>query len=186
MGGEAFRAALASHDPESAARLHPNDRQRLVRAWEVLQATGMTLPEWQSAATPGDEPPCHLLTLVILPDRGALYRRCDSRFLSMIEAGALDEVEALLSLGYAPWLPVMKSLGVPELASHLRGTVSLEEAVASAQTKTRRYAKRQLTWLRHQVLGNDRNVFQVSTKDSESVDADLFNKIRQKVLTLRS
>jgi tRNA dimethylallyltransferase len=78
----------------------------------------------------------------------------------------------------------MKSLGVPELVAHLRSELSLEAAAEAARRKTRRYAKRQLTWLRHQILGNDRTVIPVETKESLTIDSDLFNKIRQKVLTL--
>ena len=85
---------------------------------------------------------------------------------------------------YDPHLPVMKSLGVPELAAHLRGELSLEAAAEAARRKTRRYAKRQLTWLRHQILGNDRSVVAVETKESLRIDDDLFNKILRKVLTL--
>jgi tRNA dimethylallyltransferase len=185
LGGEAFRKALESRDPESAAQLHPNDRQRLIRAWEVVQATGRPLPTWQREAAEQDSAPCGFRTLTILPDRALLYRCCDTRFSTMIEAGALDEVEALMNLGYARHLPVMKSLGVPELSACLRGEVSLADAVKVAQMKTRRYAKRQLTWLRHQLPSNDRNAFTTFMKHSESLDAESFNKIRQKVLTLR-
>ncbi len=183
MGGEAFHARLAERDPEGAARLHPNDRQRLIRAWEVLEATGRTLAGWQSG-TAEDGAPYRFATIVILPDRAVLYRRCDERFSAMLAAGALEEVRALLACSYDPRLPVMKSLGVPELAAHLRGEISLEAAADTAQRKTRRYAKRQLTWLRHQILGNDRTVIPVETKESLTIDNDLFNKIRQKVLTL--
>ena len=186
LGGEAFSEALATHDPESATRLHPNDRQRLIRAWEVVQATGRPLPAWQREPAGEDELPCGFQTLTILPDRAFLYHCCDARFATMIEDGALDEVRALMELGYASRLPVMKSLGVAELSAYLRGEVSLVEATKVAQMKTRRYAKRQLTWLRHQMPSNDRNAFVISVKHSESIDAKLFNKIRQKVLTLRS
>jgi tRNA dimethylallyltransferase len=183
VGGEAFHARLAERDPAGAARLHPNDRQRLIRAWEVLEATGRTLADWQSAVANGGAP-YRFATVVILPDRVALYRRCDKRFAEMLAAGALDEVRTLLARAYDPHLPVMKSLGVPELAAHLRGELSLEAATEAARRKTRRYAKRQLTWLRHQILGNDRSVVAVKTKESLRINDDLFNKILRKVLTL--
>ena len=121
--------------------------------------------------------------MAIVPERAVLYERCDSRFLAMMEAGAVAEVEALLGLGYDPRLPVMKTIGVAELTALIRGQLDRDRAVATAQMKTRRYAKRQLTWLRHQILRNDRNVMAIDTKDCESIDANFFNKIRQKVLT---
>jgi tRNA dimethylallyltransferase len=183
LGGEAFHARLAERDPEGAARLHPNDRQRLIRAWEVLEATGRRLADWQSGSADGGAP-YRFATVVILPERVALYRRCDERFSDMLASGALQEVRALLARSYDPHLPVMKSLGVPELVAHLRSELSLEAAAEAARRKTRRYAKRQLTWLRHQILGNDRTVIPVETKESLTIDSDLFNKIRQKVLTL--
>jgi tRNA dimethylallyltransferase len=87
-----------------------------------------------------------------MPPRAALYARCDARFAAMIERGALDEVAALIALGLAPDVPAMKALGVPELARHLAGEADLETAIAAAQQATRRYAKRQLTWFRHQIV----------------------------------
>ena len=152
MGGAAFHAALAARDPEAAARLHPGDSQRLIRAWEVLEATGRPLADWHRASA-GDGLACRTLSLVLAPPRAALYAACDRRFLDMMAAGALDEVRRLLTLGLDPSLPVMKALGVAPLADHLAGKISLDEAVAAAQQATRRYAKRQLTWLRTQMLG---------------------------------
>ena len=152
MGGAAFHAALASRDPAAAARLHPGDSQRLIRAWEVLEATGRPLADWHRAGA-GDGLACRRLLLVLAPPRQALYAACDRRFLDMMAAGALDEVRRLLALGLDPSLPVMKALGVTPLADHLAGKISLDEAVAAVQQATRRYAKRQLTWLRNQMLG---------------------------------
>ena len=123
------------------------------------------------------------LTLVLLPPRAGLYAACDQRFEDMMAAGALEEVAALKALGLDPHLPVMKSLGVPELLRHLAGELGLEAAVTAAQTKTRRYAKRQLTWLRHQVLRNDRNAYAFDAQYSESLMPQIFNIIRQNLLT---
>ena len=149
LGGEAFRAELARRDPESAARLVPGDTQRLVRAWEVVEATGRTLPEWQrQARAKGDGH--HYRTVLLAPPRAPLYAACNARFDTMMASGALDEVRALLALGFDPALPAMKSLGVRELARHLGGEWSLEQAVAKARQATRNYAKRQATWFRHQ------------------------------------
>ncbi len=182
LGGAAFQAELARRDPATAARLHANDSQRLVRAWEVFEATGRPLVEWQADAGSGGAP-YRFLNLVLLPPRQELYARCDSRFHAMLEAGALGEVESLLALGIDPALPVMKAVGVAELARHLAGHLSLEEAVATAQRNTRRYAKRQYTWLRTQLLGNDANAIVVETQYSECFDAKIFNNIRQNLLT---
>ena len=148
IGGAAFHAALAERDPTMASRLHPSDRQRLIRAWEVLEATGRSLAAWQDSAHDGT--PYRFAQVVLLPPREALYRACNGRFEAMVAAGALDEVRALLDLGLSPDLPVMKALGVRELAAHLRGGDSLAAAIAKAQQATRRYAKRQMTWLRTQ------------------------------------
>ena len=148
LGGAAFRAELAVRDPASAARLAPGDTQRLIRAWEVVEATGRPIGDWQAETLP---PPSHLRfsVVVLMAPRVAVYRACDRRLEAMVKAGALDEVRELLALGYPPDLPVMKALGVSELAAALRGQLTLAEAVAKAQQATRRYAKRQLTWFRH-------------------------------------
>lgn len=151
LGHDSFRKALAKIDPESAARLMPNDRQRLIRAYEVAKHTEKTLPEWQEKTAKNEwlerfEIKTHLL----LPEREKLYAACDARFARMVRRGALDEVRALMARGLDPELPAMKILGVRELAAHLRGEISLEEATAQAQQHTRNYAKRQVTWFRNQ------------------------------------
>jgi tRNA dimethylallyltransferase len=152
LGAAAMHAALAKRDPETAARLDPADSQRVIRAWEVLEATGRPLSDWQRQPSEGAAP-CRRLRLVLAPPRETLYAACDRRLTQMMEQGALDEVRRLLDLGLDPSLPVMKALGVPELARLLAGETDRDEAVATAQRATRRYAKRQLTWLRTQVLG---------------------------------
>jgi tRNA dimethylallyltransferase len=151
LGGEAFRAELVARDPASA-RLNPGDTTRLVRAWEVLEATGRPLTEWQAAAPDGPPPGLRFHVTVIDPPRADLYAMCDKRFTVMLARGALDEVRALDALGLNPELPVMKALGVPELRAHLRGELSLTAATVKAQQSTRHYAKRQVTWFRHQLL----------------------------------
>ncbi|MEE8534514.1 MAG: tRNA (adenosine(37)-N6)-dimethylallyltransferase MiaA [Kiloniellales bacterium] len=151
LGAAAFHAALAARDPETAARLDPADSQRLVRAWEVLEATGRPLSDWQRAPAEGT-PPYRRLRLVLAPPRPALYAACDRRFGEMMEKGALEEVRHLVALGLDPSLPIMKALGVPELTRLLAGETGREEAIAAARQATRRYAKRQLTWLRTQFL----------------------------------
>src|SRR5712691_2744167 len=150
LGGAAFRERLAALDPAAAARLPPGDRQRLMRAWEVVSATGRPIGEWQ--AGPAAALPYRFASILLAPLREALYAACDARFLGMIAAGALDEAAALAARGLDTELPAMKGVGVPELLRHLRGDIALDEAVAAAQLATRRYAKRQMTWFRHQMV----------------------------------
>jgi len=157
LGSEVFRVALAKLDPPSASRIKPNDRQRLIRAYEVAHATGKTLGQWQDEAR--QESPLvsrfSIKTHLLLPERKALYAACDARFLHMMARGALDEVRALLAQKLDPDLPAMKILGVRELAAFLRGELSREAALAKAQQLTRNYAKRQTTWFRNQGIGRD-------------------------------
>ncbi len=151
LGGAGLRAELLARDG-AAAGLQAGDSARLIRAWEVLQATGRPLSAWQAEQRQAPERGLGdpLLRCILELPRPELYRRCDVRFLDMIEAGALAEVAALEELALDPGLPAMKALGVGPLARHRAGQLSLDEAVALAQRDTRRYAKRQLTWLRHQ------------------------------------
>lgn len=151
LGGAAFRAELVARDP-AMARLEPGDTTRLTRAWEVLEATGRPLSSWQADSAEGPPPGLRFVPIVLDPPRAGLYAQCDRRFAWMLERGALDEVRALAALGLDPALPVMKALGVPELLAHLQGNLPLEAAAALARQSTRRYAKRQVTWFRHQLL----------------------------------
>jgi len=148
LGRDALHAELAARDPNMAARLGPADPQRIVRALEVIDATGMSLAEWQGGDAAPLLAPGDALRLVIAPEREPLYAAIDARFDRMIEQGALDEVRALLALKLDPGLPAMRAHGVCELAAYLSGAVTREEAVAKAKTESRRYAKRQMTWLR--------------------------------------
>ncbi|MBV8775753.1 MAG: tRNA (adenosine(37)-N6)-dimethylallyltransferase MiaA [Alphaproteobacteria bacterium] len=149
LGGKAFRQRLAALDPASAGRLPPGDSTRLTLAYEVVRATGRPLAAWQR--DPAQPAPYRFATLLLAPPRAALYAACNARFAAMIAAGGLDEARALLMRGLEPRLPAMKAVGVPELMRHLRGALPLSEAVAAAQMATRRYAKRQMTWFRHQL-----------------------------------
>ncbi len=148
LGGVAFREQLARLDPVGAGRLFPGDRRRLVRAYEVVRATGIPVAAWREK--PSSAAPYRFATILLAPPRDRLYAACDSRFAAMIKAGALDEATALAARGLDPELPAMKAVGLPELLRHLRGEMPLGEAVAAAQRATRRYAKRQTTWFRHQ------------------------------------
>jgi tRNA dimethylallyltransferase len=163
LGGAAFRERLAVLDPVAANRLMPGDRQRLTRAWEVVSATGRPIGEWQ--AGPRAALPYRFASILLAPPREALYPACNARFLGMIAAGALDEVAALGRRGLDPELPAMKGVGIPELLRHWRGEIALDAAIAAAQRATRRYAKRQMTWFRHQMVAD----LVLSTQLSESL-----------------
>ena len=143
-------AALQAEDAERAAKLSPNDSQRIARALEVVRSTGHPLAYWQERREGGIGDAVALAPLVLLPEREAVYARCDERFERMMEEGAVEEVEALLARGLDETLPVMRAIGVPEIAAYLEGQIGREEAVAKGQQATRNYAKRQFTWLRHQ------------------------------------
>jgi tRNA dimethylallyltransferase len=142
---------LAQRDPETARTLRPSDRLRVQRALEVFAATGQPLVSFHGARQPGPLANLPLIKLFLAPEREELRRRIDRRFLAMMEQGALDEAKALGERNLDPMLPAMRAHGVPGLLAHLRGELSLEEAVARGQGDTRRYAKRQFTWFRHQL-----------------------------------
>lgn len=149
QGGEAaFREALHGVDPAAAARIAAGDRQRLVRAREVFDATGKALSVWQAEGAAGAV--TGYRALVLEPPRDALYARCDARFEAMVAGGAVEEARALLARGLDSALPLMKAVGLRELGRHLAGELPLEEAVALGAQETRRYAKRQMTWFRNQ------------------------------------
>ena len=185
LGAEGFHAALAARDPLSAARLRPRDRQRLMRAWEMLETTGQSLAALQRDL--GQGPPAHLALAAILldPPRPELYAAIDRRLAAMVAAGAVAEVAALLALDLEPQLPVMKAVGVPELAAYLKGEAALEVAVRRAQQASRRLAKRQVTWFRHHRLAPEVLVVKDApvAQYSESFRERIFNFIRQNLLT---
>jgi tRNA dimethylallyltransferase len=151
-GPEALHAALAEVDAATAARLRPSDGQRIARAWEVWRGTGRGLSEWQAQGQQDETPPWCFTTVLIDPPREALRAAIARRFSAMLEAGALDEVRALLALGLDPALPAMRAHGVPELSAYLRGEIPLAEAARRAELATGQYTKRQATWFRHQKL----------------------------------
>jgi tRNA dimethylallyltransferase len=151
-GAEALHGVLAERDPEMAARLNRNDPQRLVRALEVLEATGVSLARWQ-------EKPGHPVVRVedahaiaISHEREVLGARCDARFEAMLAQGAVEEVRALLQAGLDPSLPVMRALGVRPLADLIAGRLSLAEASGAAKAETRQYVKRQQTWMTRNMI----------------------------------
>jgi tRNA dimethylallyltransferase len=143
-------SALQVEDAEAAARLSPNDSARIARALEVVRSTGKPLAEWQQERIGGVGDAIELHPVVLLPDRAWLTERCDRRFVAMLDGGAVAEVEALLTRNLSLSLPVMRAIGVPEIAAMLRGEIKREEAQTLGQTATRQYAKRQYTWFRRQ------------------------------------
>jgi tRNA dimethylallyltransferase len=191
IGSVALRERLAAGDPASAKRLHANDRQRIVRAWEVLQATGTALSEWQKLP-PAAASDLRFLTFILLPDRSALYRACDARFLVMLERGAMEEVRHALARHPGLYGPDReppeggaKALGFWGLARHAsEGSAVSEATVAAAQQQTRNYAKRQGTWFRNQMP--EENFITPQAPDmqfSESSHAGISQKIRGFLLT---
>jgi tRNA dimethylallyltransferase len=149
LGGARFRERLAQLDPAAAQRLHPGDTQRLVRAFEVVRATGVPIGTWQHRPYPIS--PYRFATILLAPRRDRLYAACNARFARMIEAGVLEEANTLAARCLDPGLPAMKAVGLPELLSYLRGDLPLDEAITAAQRATRRYVKRQTTWFRRQI-----------------------------------
>jgi len=147
---EGNRSKLAQLDPDAAARLNPRDTTRIARALEVALSTGRTLADWQARREGGIGDEVTLCPLILLPPRDWLYGRCEQRFYAMIEMGAVEEVRALLDRKLSPDLPVMRAIGVREVADLVRGAITKDEAVAAGQQATRRYAKRQYTWFAHQ------------------------------------
>ncbi|MBE1526556.1 tRNA dimethylallyltransferase [Sphingopyxis sp. OAS728] len=146
-------AALAAADAAAAARLNPADTTRVARALEVVRSTGRTLADWQQAIAGGIADEITLAPLILLPPRDWLRDRCDDRLVQMFDRGAVEEAEALLARGLNPDLPAMRAIGVPQIASYLRGDISRAEALEQTQAATRQYAKRQYTWFRNQPPG---------------------------------
>jgi tRNA dimethylallyltransferase len=147
-----LHAELAKRDPAMAARLPAGDRQRIVRALEVIEATGRSLADWHQDPQQRTLDADRVNLLVVTPEREKLYRRCDARFDIMMREGAVDEVRRLMALKLSPDLPVMRALGVAPLAGYLLGRMLKDDAVELAKIETRQYAKRQLTWLRKHMM----------------------------------
>jgi len=148
-----LHADLKARDPETAARLKPSDRQRTLRALEVMASTGRPLISFLGARAAPMLPRGEWAGLYLAPDRAALGQRIDARFDAMLARGALDEVASLMQRRLDPALPVMRAHGVPHLIGHLEGRLTLEDAAKRSKLDTRHYAKRQFTWARHQLSG---------------------------------
>lgn len=149
IGADAFRARLAERDPAIVARLKPGDRQRHIRAWEVVEATGRPLSHWQE--TQGEPAPYRFTTILLAPDRAWLRARIETRFDAMLEEGVVAEARMAFDRKPDPGWPGLKAHGAPELFAHFRQQFGLDEARRTAIDHTRQYAKRQMTWFRHQL-----------------------------------
>jgi tRNA dimethylallyltransferase len=147
-----LHAVLAARDPEMAARLMPTDPQRIVRALEVLESTGRSLAHWQAESGTPVLRKADTARVLVLPDPATHGQTIEARFDAMLATGALEEVEALRRLGLSSELPMMRALGMACLGEHLAGRVSLQNASDAAKAETRQYAKRQLTWLRRNMI----------------------------------
>ena len=150
-GPWALHAELGSRDPDMADQLGASDGQRIVRALEIIDATGRSLASFQTGTGKGLVDPRSARKLIVQPDRAVLHDRINRRFAAMFEQGALEEVEALLKLNLSREMPVMKAIGVPQIAALLRGDLTREQVISQASAATRQYAKRQMTWFRNQM-----------------------------------
>ena len=148
-GPAALHARLAHIDPVTAARLHPNDLVRVIRALEVYEITGRPMSELQSEHALAEQP-YHVLFFCLNLPRDELYRRIDIRTVEMFAGGWVGEVEKLLDLGYSPGLKPMRAIGYKEIVRHLAGRAGLAETMTEIAKQTRHFAKRQLTWFRAQ------------------------------------
>ena len=166
LGNPAFHAELAKRDPVMAERLEPYNTARLVRAWEVLEATGKSLAEWQKMPRLGPPENWQFDITLVMPERETLYGRCNSRLEWMLENGALEELEEFnqsIEQGDIKADALLThALGAEPLTAYLNGTMSKAEAIEKAQGETRQYAKRQVTWFRHQIK-SDKNVANITT-----------------------
>ena len=192
-GPEKFHAELAATDPVAAQAIPVGDTQRSIRAWEVWQATGRSLMDWQN------DPPMEgglsepVAKILVIPNREDVYARAKARVEGMIEHGVLDEIRAMDALKLAPDLPVMRAVGVPEFLAVVRGDQVLSDAIGQVAQASRRFAKRQYTWFRHQTP--DWKVFSPGSasggalqnaQQSERFFGEVFPFILQALLTAQS
>ena len=179
-GPGTLHGELAAVDQEMALRLNPADGQRIVRALEVFQHTGRTLSDWQIGETksaPGD---LRFLTIVTAPPRDDLYNAIDARFERMVGAGAVEEVELFLATDPQPDFPLLKAVGVSPISEYIEGTIDRKRMIELGKRDTRRYAKRQTTWFRHQIIPE----ITINMKLSKKTAGRIFPEISDFLLTL--
>jgi tRNA dimethylallyltransferase len=143
-------AALTKEDGEMAAALNPQDDSRIKRALEVIRSTGRSIADWRSAKEGGIAGEVDLKSLILLPPRAWLHDRCNQRFQMIFDHGAVDEVRALLAMDLPVDAPVLRAIGVPEIAAMLANDIDEARTIKLCQAATRQYAKRQYTWFRNQ------------------------------------
>ena len=154
LGIEKFYFEVYKIDKYSCEKISKNDTQRLKRIWEVYQATGKTLSEWNVNKRALFLNDINYRFYLFIPPRKEIYTRVNKRFLLMIENGVIEEVKNLLSLNLNSSLPIMKAHGVPEIAQYLLGSINLENSISKAQQVTRNYVKRQVTWWKSIKINN--------------------------------
>ncbi|HCD85005.1 MAG TPA: tRNA (adenosine(37)-N6)-dimethylallyltransferase MiaA [Agrobacterium sp.] len=150
-GPVVLHAELSRLDPAMAEGLQPGDGQRIVRALEVIEATGKSIRDFQKASGPVIIDPDRAQKFVVLPERPVLHDRINRRFETMMESGAVEEVKALLALNLPPDATAMKAIGVAQIADMLAGGMNEAEVIEKSAAATRQYAKRQMTWFRNQM-----------------------------------
>ena len=162
-GSESLHAELNRHDAAMAARLAPRDKTRVLRALEIVLATGKSITYFQEQHK-FSAPRYNFLHVFLDLDREQLYQRINRRVELMIEAGLRDEVQGLLEKGYGPELKPLQSIGYRQMIEHLAGRLTLDQAISDTKQATRRYAKRQLTWFR-----NDKDALRVEVADWQKI-----------------
>lgn len=172
--------ALVREDPEGAKLLSPNDTTRVARALEVLRSTGRPLRQWQAERAGGIGPSVRLVPIILLPPRSWLFARCDARFDQMMKHGAQEEVATLVARNLDPALPVMRAIGVKEIAASISDPARASDHLEAAKLATRQYAKRQYTWFRNQPPNDWPRID--AQLDSEFVN-ELAIKLRKMTLT---
>ncbi len=150
-GADGLYAELTEADPATAASLNRQDGQRIVRALEVVKATGRSIADFQGRAGPMVIRAAEARKIIVLPDRAVLHQRINGRFEKMLQQGAEDEVRALLARDLPAEAPVMKAIGVAQIAAMLKGEMERDEVLEKGAAATRQYAKRQMTWFRNQM-----------------------------------
>lgn len=178
-GAPALHAELLASDPETAEGLNAADGQRIVRALEILMHTGRGLRSWQAGDTEDAPADLRFVTLALVPPREDLYATANDRFDRMLRVGAIDEVASLLERSPPPDFPLLKAVGVPPIRAFLGGDIDRERLKELGKRDTRRYAKRQMTWFRHQFIPQ----IPIETKYSEINLDRIFSKIRNLLLT---
>ncbi len=178
-GAAALHDRLAGVDPQGARRVRASDPQRILRALEVLEQTGRPLRAWHARRSGEDAPAWRFARILVLPERATVYAACDARFDAMLAAGALAEAGRIAALGLDPAVPAMKAVGLAPLIALAEGRIGEAEATRQAKRDTRRYARRQMTWFRHQMVPD----LVVEEKYSETIRPEIFSFISDFRLT---